>query len=103
MSVNTVAVIAGLVACGIAAWLLWAGFGRFAAAATRIAIAIGVAILGYALYFGGQTILEHIFPDARAPNGDIIAYRVDVFSIALLLIIAAMFFLRRHERPDGAF
>jgi len=39
MSVNTVAVIAGLVACGIAAWLLWAGFGRFAAAATRIAIA----------------------------------------------------------------
>src|ERR1700760_4130581 len=103
MSINAVALIAGFVACAIAAWLLWAGFGRFVAAAPRIAIAIGVAILGYALYFGGQTILENIFPDARAPNGDIIAYRVDVFSIVLLLIIVAMFFLRRDERPGGAF
>jgi hypothetical protein len=73
MSVDSVSLVAGLLACAIVGWFLWPAFGRFLAAATKIAVAIGAAVLGFILHFGGQAILEVISPAARAATGDIIA------------------------------
>jgi hypothetical protein len=73
MSIDSVSLVAGLLACAIVGWLLWLAFGRFPAVATKIAAAIGATVLGFILYFGGQAILEVISPAARAANGDVIA------------------------------
>jgi hypothetical protein len=90
-----VVIAAGIVSFAAAALLLWWGLGAYSSMATRIGLAILAVIVGNAIYFGLQIGWEEIHPEARAPNGDMLAYYAQQFSILLGLFAFSMFFVRR--------
>jgi hypothetical protein len=95
----TVVISTGVIGFAAAAMLLWWGLGAYSSMGTRIGLAILAVILGNAIYFGLQIGWEMLHPEARAPNGDILAYYAKQFSIILGLFAFSMFFVRR-DRPQ---
>ena len=93
--VLNIVILAGAIACAAVCCLLWWAFGRYASNATKVLFAIVGAVLGYAVYFLLQIGWEEMHPEARGPNGDILAYDVHYFTLALAVVVVAMFFVRR--------
>ena len=90
-----IVILCGAIACAIVCLFLWWAFGHFASSATKLLFAIIGIVIGYAIDFLLQTGWEKLHPEARAPNGDILAYDVQYFSLALAVVVIAMFFARK--------
>jgi hypothetical protein len=90
-----VVILCGVIACAVVCSFLWWSLGAVSSVAAKILLALLGALIGYVVYFLLQTGWEKLHPEARAPNGDILAYYVQYFSAALAVIVIAMFFARR--------
>jgi uncharacterized membrane protein len=100
VALNWVPTSANIVACIAVAWILWLEYGRVQSGVRKAWVTIGAAMVGFILYFLVQALLEEGFPQTRI-NGDVVVYNIDFFAVALIVVIAAVFVLRKAVTPGG--